>query len=448
MHIRSRIFAALTVLLALSLRPGEALSLEHQSARIASLGGDHVAGVIPDLYTDIGVNPAYAFFADRLNASYARRYDPGYDPSLPYLMEGSGTISGSSMMVNELSAWGIRLSSWRTAVFAQWALYRPEAMRSYPETGFNNTGAYSEVSEIGESSNNDYARIDLAAARPLGDRYALGLRIQGKAYNSYSSDAHALAWDQYSDPFFIDLSRQRRATEARAYQGRRFSIDVQAGIAKSDDSGPRTDFAITASYDRPDHRRERYELDITKEYDQMGNIDDYSYYRYYWNDAREGELWSLAAEFRRLFGGGIRVLAGGHVSTGSYETDWSASESQLRWGGWSEMDETVMGAFGGDGTLLDGSCYVNGNKVFSIHRTIDLYLGLRGVYARISAEEEPIVQYSISVDGAESGAQIDQALRLESVEESFALSIPLSVEFRPAGWFSYFSSFVLSGHWR
>jgi hypothetical protein len=446
MHSRSRITLGLVVLLALALRPGAALAIDNSSARISSLGGDHVAGVIPDLYTDIGVNPAYAFFADKLNMGYARRRNPGYAPPLPYLMEGSGDRSGPSMMVDELSAWGIRLSSWRTAVFAQWALYRPESVSSYPYIGFDN-GAYVELREEGYSSNNDFARIDLIAARALGDRHTLGLRVQGRAYNNYASDLSAYAYDRYYDLFFTDLYSQRRETRIRSFSGRRYSLDLQAGMAKSDDTGPRTDLTIKASLNRPDHRQERYELDISKEYDQVGEIDAYSYYRYYWNDAREGNIWSLALMFRHFFDGGIRVLAGGDVSTCSYETEWSSSVERLRWG-WQETDSKVAGAFDGDGSLLGGHCFFKGGKVFSLHRTTDLYLGLHGVFSRTRAEEEPLVHYAIETDGEESAVRFDQPVRLESIETSFDLFFPFSVEFRPSSFFTYYSSFVLYGKWR
>lgn len=446
MRRHAQISIGLAVLLALSLRPGAALALDHQSARISSLGGDHVVGVIPDLYTDIGVNPAYAFFADRLNVGYARRLDAGYDPSVPYLMEDSGSYSGSSMMVDELSAWGIRLSSWRTAVFAQWALYRPENVESYPRTGFGN-GAYSELSEYGESRNNDFARIDLFGARALGDRYTLGLRLQGRAYNNYTSSMRVYAYDRYDDFFFVDPWKQRRETRIRSLSGRRYSLDLQAGVVKSDDTGPRTDLAIKASFNRPDYRQERYELDISKEFDQAGELDDYSYHRYYWNDARKGDIWSLALTFRHSFDGGIRVLAGGDVSTCSYETEWNTSDEFLQWN-YSGPDWKVAGAFDGDGSLLDGGCFFKGGKVFSLHRTTDLYLGLHGVFSRTRAEEEPLVHYSIAADGPESAVQIDQSVRLESIETSFGLFIPFSVEFRPSGYFTYFSSFVPYGNWR
>jgi hypothetical protein len=448
MHVRGTIFLTLAVLAALPLRPAAARAPEHQSARIASLGGDHVAGVIPDLYTDIGVNPAYAFFADRLNASYARRYDPGYDPSLPYLMEGSNTIYGSSMMVNELSAWGIRLSSWRTAVFAQWALDRPESVSSYPRTEFD-TDSYVELREETYSYSNDYARIDLAAARALGGRTTLGLRIQGRAYNYSDSRMTTRAINRYDDLYFSALEDERRQTVLQSYSERRYAIDLQAGIARSDDAGPRTDLAITVSLDRPDYRHEEYELNIEKEYlPPEEEISSYYYYRYHWNDAREGDKWRLALTFRHSFDGGIRLLAGGYLSTCSYHTDWSGSEESLRWGGWSPVDTKVAGSFGDDGSLLDGSCWLKGNKVFRIHRTTDLHLGLHGVYARIRAEEEPLVHYSIREGEGASAVQVDQSVRLESIETAFALYLPLSVEFRPSSWFSYFSGFTLSGRWR
>ncbi len=453
MHVRRMTFlmpaviAALATGAALSLRPGAARALEHQSARISALGGDHVAGVIPDLYTDIGVNPAYAFFAERPTASFARRWNPGFESSLPYLQEDWRRSSSDAMMVDEISAWGIKLSSWRTAVFAQWALDRPQGVTSYPETEMNG-GLYMQLREEAYDRTNDFAKIDLTAAREIGDRTALGLRIQARAYSYLDSEMTSRWYEEYST--LPDLSPEREGSEKRlqSYSGRRYSIDLQAGIAKWGDDGPRTDFAINASLNRTNRRWERYDLDIDKEFYPSNEIDSYSYYRYYWSDAREGDIWSFALMFRHAFDGGIRVLAGGNISTCPYETDWTASEERLRWGSWSDVDEKLTGNLEGDGSLLEGNCYVKGSKVFSIHPTTDLYVGLRGAVARIRAEEEPLVHYSIR-DGEEASAvQIDQRVRLESIETSFALSLPLSVEFKPSTWFTYFSGVTLWGKWR
>lgn len=234
----------------------------------------------------------------------------------------------------------------------------------------------------------------------------------------------------------------------QSYSGRRYSFDLQAGIAQWGDDGPRTDVAISASLNRADRRQERYELDVDKEFYPPNRVDSYSYYRYHWSDAREGDIWSFALMFRHAFDGGIRVLAGGDISTCPYETDWTASEERLRWGSWSDTDEKLTGDLEGDGSLLEGSCYVKGSKVFSIHPTTDLYVGLRGVFARIGAEEEPLVHYSISEDEGASAVQVDQRVRLESIETSFALSFPLSIECRPSSWFTYFSGVTLWGKWR
>lgn len=447
MHFRGIPFLTLAVFAALPLRPGAARALEHQSARISALGGDHVAGVIPDLYTDIGVNPAYAFFADRLTASIARRWNPGYESSLPYLQEAWRSYSSDAMMVNEISVWGIKLSSWRTAVFAQWALDRPQGVSSYPETGMNGT-PYMQLREEAYDRTNDFARIDLAAAREIGDRTALGVRIQARAYSYLDSRMTSRLHEEYGAPPNLSLEREGTSKNVQSYSGRRYSFDLQAGIAKWDDAGPRTDFAISASLNRTDRRQERYEMADDKVFNPPNEIDDYEYYRSYWSDAREGDIWSFALMFRHAFDGGIRVLAGGDISTCPYETDWTASEEHVRWGSWPETDEHLAGDLEGDGSLLEGSCYVKGSKVFSIHPTTDLYVGLHGAFARIDAEEEPLVHYSIEYGEDASAVQVDQHVRLESIETSFALSLPLSVECRPLSWFTYFSGIALRGKWR
>ncbi len=446
MQSRSRIRIGLVALLALSLRPGAALAIDNSSARISSLGGDHVAGVIPDLYTDLTVNPAYALFADKLVVCYAKRGNRGYAPSLPYLTESSGNFYGSSMLVNELSAWGIRLSSWRAAVFAQWELYRPESEWSDPSIDVD-LQYVSRLRKYQRDGSDDFARIDLIAARALGDRYALGFRLQGWGYSNFFSEMNTYLSDEYRDPFFSRLSYQRRQTNARSFLGQRLSFDFQAGIVKSNDAGPETDLALRASLDRLDYRKESYDLDISKEFDASSEFDAYNYYRYHWNDARRGDLWNFALTFRHSFDGGIRVFAGGGVSTCSYETAWSDSEDRVRWGWSSPVDQTVAGAFDGEGSLIRGSCFFKGGKIFNLHETTDLHLGLRGVFARTRTEEEPLVHYAIAAEGEESAVRIEQPTRLESIETSLDLSVPISVEFRPSGFFTFFSSFILTGRW-
>jgi hypothetical protein len=446
MRRHARISLGFAVILALSLRPGALLALDHSSARISSLGGYHVSGIIPDLYTDLTVNPAYAFFADKPVVCYAQRRVPGYAPSLPYLQIDSGSYGSSSMTVNELSAWGIRLSSWRTAVFAQWALYQPETSSS--DLTLNTRWGYeSNLREAWNSGDDDFARIDLIAARALDDRYALGLRLQGWGY--YDSSSRMITWanTRYYDPSFSLIDYQDRDTDALSSRGRRLSFDFQAGIVKSNDAGPKTDLAIRASLNRVDHQKQSYELAITKYYDSMSLLDSYDYYRYRWNDARKGDLWDFALMFRHSFDGGIRVLAGSGVSTCSYETEWSISQEHVQWDGSSTRDEALSGAFDGDGSLLGGSCFIKGGKIFSLHETTDLYLGLHGVFARTRTKEEPLVHYTIEPDGEESAVRIDQPARLESTETSFELYVPFSVEFRPSGYFTFFSSFIFNGSW-
>ncbi|MCX5753944.1 MAG: hypothetical protein NTW97_09940 [Candidatus Krumholzibacteria bacterium] len=435
----------LAALLAIALRPGAVLALDHSSTRISALGWNHVSGVIPDLYTDLTVNPAYAFFADRRVVSYARRSIPGYAPSLPYLEMDSSGYGKSSMMVNELSAWGIGLSSWRTAVFAQWALYQPEYRSSDPQLDTRWNYA-SGLDESWSSYDDDFARLDLIAARALGDRYTLGLRMQGWGYYDSSSEMTARAYDRYRDPLFSRLNNQERNTSVRSFLGRRLSFDFQAGIVKSNDAGPRTDLALTVSLNRLDYRKERYDLQISKNYDSGSVLEDYNYYRYHWNDARKGDLWNFAMTFRHAFDGGIRVLAGGGVSTCSYETEWSNSQHQVEWG-WSTRDDAISGTLDGEGSLLGGSCFFKGGRIFNLHRTTDLYLGLHGVFERIRTEEEPLVHYTSELEGEESAVRIDQPTRLESTETSFECYVPFSVEFRPSSCFTFFSSFILWGNW-
>jgi hypothetical protein len=447
MRIRWRISPWLAVVLAIALRPGVPLAIENASARISSLGGDHVAGVIPDPYTDLNVNPAYAFFADRLIVGYAKRSIPGYAPSLPYLEESSSSYYGSSTLVNELSAWGIRLSSWRAAAFAQWAVYQPQSHESAPSIDAGWNYHTTRMNESWNDSDDDFAQIDLLAARALGDRYTLGLRLRGWGYYNSSSTMGTTDYYEYLDPFYTELDEQHLDSNVRSFLGRRLSFALQAGIVRSNAAGPETDLALGVSLGRLDYRKERYDLEVRKGYDSYRELSAYEYYRYQWKDARNGDLWDFDMTFRHSFDGGVRVLAGGALSTCSYETEWSTREQRVLWGWSTPQDESTSGAFDGDGSLLGGRCFFKGGRIFGLHETTDLYVGLHGVLARTRTEEEPLVHYAIAADGGESAVRIDQPTRIESTKTSFDLSVPLSVEFRPSGYFTFFSGFILTGRW-
>jgi len=120
-----RIFAGAIMVLGLALSAQSPLAEDRPSARIYSLGGEHVSGIIPDTYTDLTVDPAYACLVDRLTVGYARRSIYEFAPTVPYLSEDTPyrlSYNRNTFMANEMSVYGVELSNWRAALFAQWRI--------------------------------------------------------------------------------------------------------------------------------------------------------------------------------------------------------------------------------------------------------------------------------------------------------------------------------------
>ncbi len=443
-----RITLGAGIILALVLCAQSSSAQEHPSARVYSLGGEHVSGIIPDLYTDITVNPANAAFADRLTINYDRRSIYGFAPVFPYLSENPPYdlyYSRDSYMANELSIYGLELSSWRAALFAQVRLAKSEY----------NLSDYNLMSSTGiesrndlSSGDNDFGRIDLIAARSLGSRYALGLRLQVWGYYRSDAGASGSVDDWYKDLVFTNLDEEYKSTSASSFMGRRISFDFQTGLVKKNDGGSQTELILQASVHPLNYTKQSASLYIRQYYDESQQVDSYDYERDAWSDARKGDLWTFGLSMRHAFVGGMRIYTGGSVSLASYDAQWTQSQDYYSWGGQHLYKDVIFGnGFDCNGKLRGASYFIKGGRAFGLRDNLDLYLGLHGDFDWNHAEEEPIIRYSETHREDTSSVLIDEPATLEYTGTAASLYLPLSIEFRPSSYFSVFSGFTLFGEW-
>ncbi|MGD1048912.1 MAG: hypothetical protein ABR899_09220 [Candidatus Krumholzibacteriaceae bacterium] len=441
-----RITLGAAISLALVLCAQSSSAQEHPSARIYSLGGEHVSGVIPDLYTDITVNPANAAFADRLTLNYERRSIYGFASVFPYLNQNSSTNRFStyrdSYMTNEVSVYGLGLSGWRAAVFAQWYLSQTED--NLPRYNYYSYSNALESDEEWSSADNDFARIDLIAAHALPDGYALGFRLQASGYYKSASNASGFVEDYYGDALFAQLDEMRKSTDATSLSGRLTNFDFQAGLTKKNGEGSQTELLLEASIRPLDYNRQNATLDISERYNGVGQMDGYDYARTKWSDARKGNLWTFGLSARQSFASGIRLYTGGSVSVASYHAQWSQFRQDYSWSG---TDDILTGAFACNGSLRGANYFLKGGKKFGLRDNLDLYLGLHGWLEWAHAEEDPVVRYSQAHSDDTGSVVIDQPSSLEYTGTTANLYLPLSVEFRPSSYFSVFSGFTIFGGW-
>jgi hypothetical protein len=445
--IYGRITLGAGIVLALVLCARSSSAQEHPSARIYSLGGEHVSGVIPDLYTDLTVNPANVAFADRLTINYDRRSIYGFAPVFPYLSENPQlSYSRDSYMANELSIYGIGLSSWRAAIFAQVRLSKSEYNTSAND--IYNSGTAIGSQDQWSDSDNDFGRIDLIAARSLGSAYALGLRLQVWGYYKSYATADGETDDYYRDVVFADLDNEYERTNAGSYTGRRISFDFQAGLIKKSDGGSQTDLVLQASVHPLNYAKQSASLSIQQYYNEGEQVDSYSYRRETWSDARKGDLWIFGLSMRHAFSGGMRIYTGGKVSLASYDAQWSQSQQNYSWDGQTlRADNIIGGGFACGGTLRGASYFLKGGRKFGLRDNLDLYLGLHGDFGWNHATEEPIMRYSETHREDTSSILIDEPTSLEYTGTEASLYLPLSIEFRPSSYFSVFSGFTIYGEW-
>ena len=442
-----RITVGAIMVLALILPTAAPLAEDRPSARIYSLGGDLVSGIIPDLYTDLSINPAYAYFADRLTLNYGRRDVSGFDMAFPYLSGGSFSGSASRFLygTNEVSLYGIRISGWRAALSAQWRLSQDESNVSRTELG---TGGNEYISANGDYTSDDgnFGRIDLAAARSIGDRSVFGFRIQGRGYYESYSRVRSQETESYMDGLYMEIFRKVTQHGADSRLIRQLCLDLQTGVARRNGNEPASELVLQASVRSLDYHKQLYDLHITREYDAAHILDNYRYDKTIWSDKREGVLWIYGLSARHAFRGGIRVYSGGSLSTASYDAEWIDSERYLDWSQYSG-DKTSSGEFTGNGSLWEASYFLKGGKEFSLHETLDFTIGLYGGLQRMHAEEDPVIHYAQSLNGGDT-IRIDQPSSLKHTGTRVNMYVPLSIEFRPSSYFSFFSGFTIYGKWR
>jgi hypothetical protein len=437
------IFGA-AVVLALAVYAQSAFAEDRPSARIYSLGGELVSGIIPDLYTDLSINPAYANYADRLTLNYGRRNSSLFDMAFPYLTTNTySSVSSNGSGANEISLYGIRIRGWQTAFDVQWLLDGSENSTSRSELGAD-SNPYLRVAQSYYSDDGDLGRISLAAARPVGGS-VLGFRLQGRGgYDSYSS-ASSRETELYSNSSFMEIRRRETQHSGSSQLGRQFCFDLQSGIASGDGPGLGTELVLSASYRTLDYERQTYSLNVTRYYDAAGDLNNYYHDQGSWSDKREGDVWSYGLSALHTFRGGIRVYSGATLSTASYDAQWADSEKYIDWN-LASGGSTLSGDFTGDGSVREASCFLKGGKKLGLHRTLDLFVGFYGSLQRTQAEENPVIHYAQSlVDGG--SILIDQPSTFKSTATGLDLHVPLSIEFRPSSYFSFFSGFTIGGHW-
>ncbi len=422
---------------------------ERTSVRIMALGGDYVAGVIPDPYTDLHLSPVHALDAAAATLWYARRDTPylGFRSGLPAMDVtlaggGTGVSSGPS---NEIALHGARLGDWRIAFTALWSFNKDYIDDA--SAAINASYDYTITSEARfKDSDADSWLLDVAAARPVGGELAWGVRLRASGCYDHLDIANKRTNYYYEALSFETLTRYFDYTTITNYLSRRVAFDAQCALARTRDGRPVEEIAVTVSLHRIARLEQLYDVDTEARFDSYGDLSNYLRRRASESDSREGDLWGVEAAYRRAYPDGLRIYAGGSFGIVTYDAASSAGTENYYWNFTPNDDDRLDASLAGDGSVTYGTLFAKAARVHALHRTLDIHVTLLGAFALSRSEEDPLVGYMCREDD-ETIFSTEAIVSYSGAETRASLVVPLSIDFHPSSYFSYFAAFSPYARW-
>jgi hypothetical protein len=444
--VRSTI-AALIFLLPLAVPVTPAGAVEDKSARIKSLGGDAVEGIIPDFYTDFMNNPAILADKDRTEIIY-RFVDADLDP-LPFFwpdrnwdLERPDNHYFSYLHSADIF-WGRKPGQWKFALSAVWRFDRSE--RSNPEYQRDYNSRYGiAISE----SRADIWRLDLTAAKKLTGGTMLGVRAG--SYELYSYDRRqSLSQDErFRITDAVRKIAQRQTYERRSGSvNRRLAAYVEVGIRSEEKRSEFSElsFRLSRVSNNAYDSFSRTELDkLYGEFDGITYLTDQRFRQTIFSNGMEGDSWIFRF-------GGRHGSAWGYIfsAAASYER---CGHNGSRWDSYEELDHDYvsedrsesMETFetAGEGTFDRISGNVKAGRRFSLTRHLDLYLGAALFGTHTGWDYDPVteVMWRASEDDDFNLTESSDKSAISYRFSSASLYLPAAVEFTPASFFTYYLS--------
>jgi hypothetical protein len=431
-----------------------AIGSSKPSSRIMALGS-WSAWLIPDRLTDMTYNPARVWDAGSFTLNY--RYGNSSAYAYPFPM-ASGSVrpqlsdfalSGTSeVTMYGASAWG-----WKWALVTEWDVYHDDRCQDSDANPFRrmDNGRYSvEMSEYCYVDDNNFVRMDLAAARRLGDLTVLGLRAGG-FYRYYGNNSRNQSLGEYyeydgSSGEYLPSS-SRLLDNVREQSRKTFGGYLEAGMAWNDSS----EIVLRGGYARGDVEDKSYYLRVQKDFERFtGVMEEYDYRLEESDMERDGSSWLLSLMARKQFEGGLAVALGGSYERGGYDSDWGEYYDEYSWGGYNNVQALDRLGVPADGTRSRSYAAMRAGKTYTLEDRLDLTPGVCVVYEKEKFEEDGVSNFSSSIEKEDNLLQVESSFPVSfaASETSTSLYFPVSIEFRAASFFSLYSGFRARFTWR
>ncbi len=419
-----------------------------------ALGGEAVAGIVPDYYTDLMLNPAYAGLAGEFVLNYGRRESPSR--AFPYShfnrQFNITTPTTSAHRTNELLAYGFDLWGWKLALVSEWYINNSDDTDSGYDQNQYGTNYWITASTTRRYDERNYLHAAVTCSKRLGENRILGIRIGAFDYYHsyiYQRNSQLERYDVLEGTGEMSLVGMEERYDHDENTQRWVSPYMQIGLLHDGGTGNGTEAVVTVSYDPVYIREEEFSLFINNRYERPTQIRvGYSYDRDNWIDRRDGDVWSFGVSGRHSFSNGFRIFAGGAYSTAVYDPGWMYCFRDYQWQDYV-TDINTYQSFTGEADFSKISCFVRGGRTFNLERRLDVTAGFNGRFTRSLNEEELYATLSWKTvrDEEEVRTTVSGPAHFEMERLSARLTIPLAVEFRPVGYFALFGGLATHLEW-
>ena len=431
------------------LAPAGSRAQQYPSARIESLGGDAVSGIIPDTLTDIYLNPAYLYRCPRLTINYGQRRTGTFQIRFPRILVRRLVRNNiNSYDVTELTLLGITAGSWKIGLSAGWYLdYRDDATPGSNIYIYTNNISEDYSIDSHHEDNHDY-RVDLSISREISPATAIGFRVGG-FHRTYIYE-HANQRQRYE--FNIDEYGYEDLIKYEGYSYRKNdnhkranSLFLQAGLL-TDSGGKERSILFRITRNEIYSKYRNKDLSTATNYDQFGGADSYVYRDEHARDERKGVLWAYDIRGRFSLQNGFRIFAGGGFEHMNYETSWMDSYLRYEWeDDWMvhESEKRTSLLFDGEEEYRGFNVFLKAGRTTELREDLKLTAGIHSYMRWSRAKEDPVSLITLysRVDSAYITLPVERKLGISTETINAVFSVPLAIEYEPARWISIWSGF-------
>ncbi len=437
--------------------PESSLRAAGYSARIHSLGGKHVAGIIPDYWTDLNINPAYADMAGATVVRYGYR-NVKYSLEMPWLSyyyaHGPYMSESAGGRINNISFYGAGLGDWKFAFDAEWYFDDEEELNSGGSASNSPGKIYSETYEEYNMGNTEIWSFSVTGARSVGHERKIGISFGSKGFYRTVKDRELNSRTRYIihyEPIDYALDYSRKWDRLSNGTVRKRCYFLKLGLLKQ--KRGRRSYGITAAVERTEEfaRHNGYDLYIYKSYDDEEELGSYDYELKESRDLRNGPLWRGKVTAQLRLPHSLNLFSGVMYQELSYQADWYDISHNIYIRSYNNSNNRTFKQedISGKGRYRGFRVFAALGRKTEIYRKLDLHTSIHSSFSTTTSRENNPLLCRISVAGEHQEINLDGSSEFKYETDNYRanLTLPFSLEFKPTSYLTIFSHLSIRTTW-